>query len=317
MPNITKPLTFLLTLSGSLLTIASVGAFLDNFSLRFQLLSQLRVQLALALLIVMLPLFLLCWRVALILMIAFVINCAHFVPLYFSQPASAAVDSRQLTISHVNIDRDKVEMLDKLNGHGSDIVFIQEVQPTVSDEFAARMPDYDVQLVASRWDTRGSAMLVRNDWAGELISAEYLQITTYGDRPLAHAVLNFNGRQLSILSLHVTRPENPLQAVEFADVAQWSRAQQAAGHEVLIVGDFNQTPWSGRFRKLLADGDLQNGQLGYGLQTTWPARLPPFLRIPIDHTVHSDGVILTERAVGANWGGDHRPIHLTVMPTSP
>ncbi len=317
--NNTNHLARLLTFIGSLLTIATLAALFAEINPQLQLISQLRVQLALGLLLIVLPLLFMRWQFALIFTIPLLINCAHFLPLYFSPPtddatqAIARLTNDSLTITHVNIDRDKVDMLSKLNAKGSDIVFIQEVQPPIVDALATAMPNYEVVLVESRWDTRGSALLVRKRWEGELLSAEYLTITTYGDRPLAHALIRLNDAELSLLSLHVTRPENPLQAVEFADVAQWSKAQQASGRAVLIIGDFNQTPWSARFHNLLADGDLRNGQRGFGLQTTWPANLPAFLRIPIDLTVHSDDIRIVEREVGENWGGDHRPIHVKIQ----
>lgn len=328
MPSNSNLLSRLLTFTGILLSIGTFAAFFDEASPRLQMLTQLRVQFALAFLMVIVPLCFLRWRFALFFAIPFLINCAHFLPLYFSPvpqyhaPSNVPIDvaSRAIaqhageafSITHINIDRDRVVILDKLNEQGSDIVFIQEVQPPVADALAERMPDYEAVLVEARWDTRGSAMLVRRDWDGELISAEYQLITTYGDRPLAHTVINLNGQELSLLSLHVTRPTNPLQAVEFADVAQWSATQQAAGRAVFIIGDFNQTPWGSRFQTLLTDGKLINGQRGFGLQTTWPANLPALLRIPIDHTVHSDKVILFEREVGGDWGGDHRPIHVKI-----
>ena len=316
MSNASNALTRLLTFAAILLTVLTLASFFGEFSSRLQLLSQLRAQLALGLLLVVVPLLWLKPRRGLLFALPLIVNVAPVIALYVPNSAEPS-DGQTLTISHVNIDRDKIDMLDRLNAHGSDIVFIQEVQPPIAEAFAERMPDYAVKQVAARWDTRGSAMLVRKAWEGQLQFSHQIEISGYGDRPIIVCTIGLNRVNIAVMSLHVSRPTNALQVDEFADVARWSRNHQERGREVLVIGDFNQTPWSNRFQDLLEDGNLLNGQRGHGLQTTWPASLPPFLRIPIDHTVHSDGIVLVKREVGDDWGGDHRPIHVKLATVAP
>jgi endonuclease/exonuclease/phosphatase (EEP) superfamily protein YafD len=80
----------------------------------------------------------------------------------------------------------------------------------------------------------------------------------------------------------------------------------------IVVGDFGATPWSHSFRSLESDAELQDSMRGHGLQTTWPADQWPFLRLPMDHLLHSEELTTTDRYLGPTFGVDHRPIVVTV-----
>ncbi len=49
---------------------------------------------------------------------------------------------------------------------------------------------------------------------------------------------------------------------------------------------------------LAGPADLANSQEGFGYAASWPARLPPFGRIPIDHALHSRDLTVTDRQLG-------------------
>ncbi len=91
-------------------------------------------------------------------------------------------------------------------------------------------------------------------------------------------------------------------------MAQWSQAIQAQGRQVVIIGDFNSTPWTRTFQSFLQQGHLVNSQQGYGAQSTWPAAWPSALRIAIDHCLHSDGLLTLSRSIGPPLDSDHRPL---------
>ena len=82
--------------------------------------------------------------------------------------------------------------------------------------------------------------------------------------------------------------------------------------EVIVVGDFNLTPWAAQFPAFLDASGLHDSRTGFGLQTSWPAPMPPLLRIPIDHCFVSDGVTVTSRCVLGRTGSDHLPIVVDV-----
>ena len=90
--------------------------------------------------------------------------------------------------------------------------------------------------------------------------------------------------------------------------AKWSRAH--SGRRV-VMGDFNTTPWSSSFRRLLHDGRLFDSLSGFGLQVSWPES-NVLLQIPIDHAVLGPALAATDRGTGPSFGSQHRSLRLTV-----
>jgi endonuclease/exonuclease/phosphatase (EEP) superfamily protein YafD len=82
--------------------------------------------------------------------------------------------------------------------------------------------------------------------------------------------------------------------------------------EVIVVGDFNVTPWSWHYGEFLRRSRLRDSRSHFGLQTTWPTPLPPLMRIAIDHCFVSAGVAVLSRCVLRATGSDHLPIVVDV-----
>ena len=111
--------------------------------------------------------------------------------------------------------------------------------------------------------------------------------------------------------LLATHPLPPI-SVDYARLRDEQLARigaLAAGLDgpLLLLGDLNITPWSHPYRRLMRDSGLSDGATGFGVQPTWPAGKPP-LWIPIDHTLHSEAVVVLDRRVGPDLGSDHYPV---------
>ena len=74
------------------------------------------------------------------------------------------------------------------------------------------------------------------------------------------------------------------------------------------MGDFNATPWSFPFRRLLSSTDLSNSARGYGLDLSYPANGNLLVRVPIDHLLFSGGLAVVDRRLGPAMGSDHFPL---------
>lgn len=244
------------------------------------------------------------------------INLAALLPLYLPAPAPAPPPAfTALHYSLGNFNRDFRAAFAYLRGQNADLLSLQEVTPLVSRQLAQELPHYRVVYVWPRRDSHGSALLLNRAVAWP--AAAGVVYLPAGSRYAAiTATLTVAGREVAFLGLHLARPlgrsNARLQQAELAAVAEWSQAQQAAGRSVLIMGDLNLTPWSDRFRGLLAAGQLLDSGQGFGYQPTWPAAFPPLLSLPIDHALHSADLRVVQRGVGPNLGSDHAPLSLAV-----
>jgi endonuclease/exonuclease/phosphatase (EEP) superfamily protein YafD len=128
------------------------------------------------------------------------------------------------------------------------------------------------------------------------------------ERPSAVVTLNVDGTQLTIVGVHL-RP--PLSAGRTAQRNQQldnlAVFTQAESGPIMMMGDFNITPWSPVFRDFLDQAGLKDARLGHGLAPTWPTHWP-IGGIPIDHIVVSPAITVHHFERGPNVGSDHYPV---------
>ncbi len=80
---------------------------------------------------------------------------------------------------------------------------------------------------------------------------------------------------------------------------------------VVVLGDFNATPWSAAYRELRWRGGLIDSMSGNGLQASWPVAWGVF-SIPIDHVLHSPDLGSNGRRTGPSFGSAHRPVIVSI-----
>lgn len=111
----------------------------------------------------------------------------------------------------------------------------------------------------------------------------------------------------------MVHPTSPTSAPEwrwrnriYRHLAEFCQEQQ---DPILMLGDFNSTPWSPLFRDLVRDSGLRQPGTRLVPRPTWPAGWP-LIGIPIDHFLISPGLTALSERVGPNVGSDHYPILL-------
>lgn len=112
----------------------------------------------------------------------------------------------------------------------------------------------------------------------------------------------------TLIALHAPRSEfarGTRQKKVFELVAQ--RAVSVADGRVIVVGDLNTTPYSPRYRDLVADGGLRDAAVGSPWRTTWISRFPPF-GLTLDHVLVGPALTPFARRVAGDIGSDHFPV---------
>ncbi len=124
-----------------------------------------------------------------------------------------------------------------------------------------------------------------------------------------------NNKTVSILDIHALHPtsERGVSRVRTLHdrITAWSNEKQKAGHAVIVLGDFNCTPWSVLFREFTRESALTDTSQGRVFQATRHVFLPD--QIMIDHLFISSHLQTTHREVGPNVGSDHRPVFVDLQ----
>ena len=77
---------------------------------------------------------------------------------------------------------------------------------------------------------------------------------------------------------------------------------------LIVMGDLNMTRASKRFTNFLKETNLYT-YVSYKHPTfTWPAFLPKFFGIQIDHVLFSENLKMTRKKTANDFGSDHRPL---------
>lgn len=295
--------------AGFLGTLATILGFFGSTSWFFDVLANFRFQLALGLITVGILYFFVFGRWTAVIFVAMgIVNVFLVAPLYLEQPAPAAGEER-LSILSFNVGAgraDQTEVLDYVAEANPDLVFLLES----TEEWVGAIP------------TNGSGYSLGNEIPDDRIYGisvlgsgvtvvEQLRLGTTRD-PVMRVEATLDGQPIAVYAIHPRPPESQARA-DARDSLLADVAERVAGESmpVVVIGDFNATPWSYAFRSFAADTGLVNSQEGYGLAATWPTTFPVTL-VPLDHMLHSESLTTVKRSVGPDLGSDHLPLLVEV-----
>jgi endonuclease/exonuclease/phosphatase (EEP) superfamily protein YafD len=250
----------------------------------------------------------------------FVVSAWTFAPEWLSsfaprQPVSDVTTVTVMThnIFGLNYDMNRVDAA--IREEDPDIVALQEFFPEqagLADLLRDRYP-YGVRCQGGKRANLG--LYSKLPFTAQMSEGECPE-NAQGRQRTAHIIVSFElstGASFSLMTTHMDWPY-PIerQREEFEDAAA---AANAIEGPLLVVGDFNSTPWSYAMKSFEAETGLRRetrNLLTYPELFTVPgglARLEPFL--PLDH-VFQRGMNVSELHLGAETGSDHLPVIFTV-----
>lgn len=240
-----------------------------------------------------------------------------FIPVNQNSTQALNISPQTIRITHVTLDNkkpDATKAIEYLNKQETDILFLLEVTPQSLIQLKRGLTNYRLIAAQPKYISHGIAWFVPQQQTKpiELKRFGFISLPKDNSRPLLNARISYDGREINLLCFHVISPRNAetvgYQEIEFDAVANWSQRIQNSERDLIVIGDFNSTPWYEPFRKLVSESGLINSQRGFGIQTTWHSILPPVLRIPIDHCLHSKSLTTIKRFIGKDIGSDHLPL---------
>jgi endonuclease/exonuclease/phosphatase (EEP) superfamily protein YafD len=291
---------------GYCLGAATLAGFFGASWWVLDLFAGFRHQLAAGLIVCSLIAVLAKWRrTAMAIGLLAMVNLAVVVPLFFGPNRPESGELRILSFNVLASNRQFEEVIDFIRATDADLVVLHEVTSRWEDEIeeASRIFEdwpYEVTETRARGDLFGSIVLVETGADVESFG--------FGLRD-ARAIEILLPDGVAVLAVHPLSPSSEFRAaqndrqLQFA--ADWAEGQVGP---TIVVGDFNATPWSYPFRRLVSSADLSNSARGFGLDLSYPADGNPLVRIPIDHLLYSEGLAVVDRRLGPAMGSDHFPL---------
>ena len=226
---------------------------------------------------------------------------------YFPIATAAANDAPPLRLMTANVNADN-NRYDDLIAHvravDPHLVLLQEVDLEWAKALEELKPQYPYWASRPRKGFYGIVTLSRIP----LVEADIVDFAGLGI-PGTHALIEWNGKQVSILNYHTAPPASP-------ELSGWRNTQLQALYPYpdtqngpcIVAGDFNLTMWSPQHADLLRETGLLNARKGFGPRPTWRASLWTLFGLPIDQVFHTKEITTLHFEVLPHFGSDHRPL---------
>jgi endonuclease/exonuclease/phosphatase (EEP) superfamily protein YafD len=301
--------TILTMATGGLL--ATILGFLGDWHWRADLFSHLRPQYCVWFGLVLIASWVSKYRPALLLAVAgLLINAVALAPYALPpQESEAGTTGRAWTFLSLNLlygNRDVSRVTDFVRSTQADVVVFQEV----SARWAAALEElhdvYPYRSVRSRKDGFGIAVFSREKPVD-------ITIRVVGKREADSAIFGTwesDGHRFHVAGIHPDKPDKESKTLNrrvcFETIEAWCREKEGANEAVVVIGDYNATPWSSSMRSFVRNTSLRNAGQGIIFGATWNVWQPH--RLLIDHALFSSHWKLLDHEIGASVGSDHRPL---------
>ena len=193
-----------------------------------------------------------------------------------------------------------------------DIVALIEVNPELDralDKLKEQYPAWDSKAA---WNSGGMMVLSR-------LPKTSFEVLYPGNHWMPAIELSFQPSDDSppfrVLTVHTVSPKPAAgnrtreRNQQLASISEWAKKQTSPA---MIVGDFNVSPWSPSFGRLLRDGHLLDSSWYRGYLPSFPASYGK-LGIPIDHALANDQIeFLSRRNLYEMHSSDHCPVLVEV-----
>lgn len=186
----------------------------------------------------------------------------------------------------------------------ADLIFLMEVNRRWVHELGDLGKVYPHQIILPREDNFGLAVFSRHPFIKK-------EILSFSDSYLPAVDLEI--LTYRIIGAHPLPPRNEYFSQERDKelFALANRISRNPSPSTIMLGDFNLTPFSPVFQKVLDVSGLHNAARGQGFHPTWMAHNPLFA-IAIDHVLISKDLEVTRFATGPSLGSDHKPVLVSV-----
>jgi endonuclease/exonuclease/phosphatase (EEP) superfamily protein YafD len=253
-----------------------------------------------------------------------VLNLTEILPWYLSKQQIVAERSDVLRVMSFNIcgnNTDTLAIVRSIRAVNPDVVMLVEVSPTMMEQITASLKSE----FPARFRSPGGGLGILSKLPLKSAQGENF---VGSDATNLVASIEYHQREIKLIGTHPMVPKG-LDLFNYRNQHLQAISNYVKGTQesVILLGDFNLTPWSPYYRQLVQTTGLHNTRMGFGILPTWTrssscAELPnwliPILNIPIDHIFVTRDLQVVRTYVGDNGNSDHAPIisELAIYPAN-
>lgn len=225
---------------------------------------------------------------------------------------TAGTPARTFTLLSANVlmeNRDVAAFLAMVDRYDPDLLLVIEPNDWWIEQLQPLRAHYPQQIEQPQENHYGIALYSRFP----LLAAK-IHYFEHSGTPSIYAVVQLpSGDEVIFYGEH-PRPPLPDNSVTAADKELIKVAQRtlAADRPVVVVGDFNDVPWSYTVETFAAISGLRDIRIGRGFYNTFKAQ-SLIVRLPIDHIFLSPGVGLVELADPIPFSSDHLALFVRLV----
>jgi len=248
------------------------------------------------------------WLWCLTLLPVMVLNVVPLAPYWPRQTMDDPLLGDPLTVMSANLNNSNTDygrFLGLLEAAPPDIVLLVEFNAGWGEAARRLHTIYPHRIEIPKDDRYGIALFSRRPFLNQ--RSIRLQSTSAID-----VRVSVSGRSVRVLGVHLRSPTSRAWSEERnRQLAELTAIARRETDPLLVLGDFNISPYSPIFASTLAASGLRDSRRGRSWYFTWPTFLP-LLGIPIDLCMLSEHFAALDSRRGPSFGSDHYPMSATV-----
>jgi len=302
--------------SAAVLAVATAATLFARHHWFADLLSNLRVQQCLALLV--LGIIFLAgqkWKWFFLIGLCLAIHIPWFLSGRTLRADSAPVaNPLRITLANVASSNQRHEaIVADIVRHQPDVFVILELNPSLATRLQSELGKRYVDSIVRPMSRGSFGIGLYSRYPIE----DHVVFTLNSDIESIASMVNVDGKRYRIIATHPLPPMGAggsrLRNEHLQQLAVWIQ-DAAAGDStpIVLVGDLNVTPWSPHFQDFATDSKLVRVGGRFDLTPTW-YRYPSFpFGLVLDHVMVSKGLVAKQYMVGPDIGSDHRSVSVTL-----
>jgi len=206
------------------------------------------------------------------------------------------------------------EMVDFIKAENPDIFFILEANQTHAEAVKKDLKEiYPYTIAFPKQDAFGMVAVSKHPWKQKWKTFSQTKIKGIDNFLLIARIQPEGQKPVSFYALHAPPPLTPgrfaQRNAELEHAATFINSKHRdASDNVVLLGDWNITPYSPFFSQLLNTTGFKNQTTTRFFIPTWPTQYYSPFQIPIDHILHRGQMTLVEKRLGPSLGSDHHAV---------